>query len=61
MTRPVDRIDDCYHCGEPLPGGPPIVARLEGKDQPMCYVVLVVVCSAGAASLTMMWGLVIAR
>jgi len=34
----MDRPADCYHCGEPVPDGPPIVARLQGVDQPMCCV-----------------------
>ena len=29
---------DCYHCGEPLPAGPAIVARLQGADQAMCCI-----------------------
>ena len=38
MTRPVDCFDGCYHCGEPLPDGPLIVAQLGDTDQPMCCI-----------------------
>ena len=29
---------DCYHCGEPVPAGSLITARIDGIDQPMCCV-----------------------
>lgn len=29
---------DCYHCGEPVPAGAPILAHLQGIDQPMCCI-----------------------
>ena len=29
---------DCYHCGEPVPDGPPIVALLDGTARPMCCI-----------------------
>ena len=29
---------NCFHCGEILPPGAPIIARLNGADQPMCCV-----------------------
>ena len=34
----MDRHADCYHCGEPLPSGPPILARIGDRDYPMCCV-----------------------
>lgn len=34
MGRPVI----CYHCGESLPGGPPIVARIRDAEFPMCCI-----------------------
>lgn len=34
----MDPATDCYHCGEPVPAGAPILARLQGVDQPMCCV-----------------------
>lgn len=27
---------DCFHCGEPLPAGTRIVARVRGREQPVC-------------------------
>ena len=38
MTRPADRTDDCYHCGEPLPDSPLVVAHLAGTEQPVCCI-----------------------
>ncbi|RLA34710.1 MAG: hypothetical protein DRR11_02225 [Gammaproteobacteria bacterium] len=32
------RTDGCFHCGEPLPNGPLIIAQLDGVDQPMCCI-----------------------
>ena len=29
---------DCFHCGEPVPDGPPITAHLDGIDRPMCCI-----------------------
>lgn len=29
---------NCYHCGESLPTGAPIVAKLKGVEQPMCCI-----------------------
>jgi len=29
---------DCYHCGEPVPAGETIVARIRGAEYPMCCV-----------------------
>jgi len=34
MNRPAD----CYHCGEPVPDGPPIVAHIRDADHPMCCI-----------------------
>lgn len=34
MDGPVD----CYHCGEPVPDDPPILAHLNGVGQPMCCI-----------------------
>jgi len=34
MNRPAD----CYHCGEPVPAGKPILADLKGVAQPMCCI-----------------------
>jgi Cu2+-exporting ATPase len=34
----MDRAADCYHCGESLPAGTPILAHLQGIDQPMCCI-----------------------
>ena len=34
----MNSVTDCYHCGEPVPDDPPILARLQGKDQPMCCI-----------------------
>ena len=28
--------DPCFHCGEPLPAGPPLFAAVSGVEQPMC-------------------------
>jgi len=38
MTRTADRTDDCYHCGEPLPDSPLVVAHLAGTEQPVCCI-----------------------
>ncbi len=32
------RTADCYHCGEPVPDGPPILARVKDADYPMCCI-----------------------
>ncbi len=29
---------DCYHCGDPIPPGPPIFAEINGEKQPMCCI-----------------------
>jgi Cu2+-exporting ATPase len=29
---------DCFHCGEPVPDGPQILAQLAGVDRPMCCI-----------------------
>ena len=29
---------DCFHCGEPIPDGPPIVARLSDAEQAVCCI-----------------------
>ena len=34
----MSRTDGCFHCGEPLPNGPLIIAQLDGIDQPMCCI-----------------------
>jgi len=34
----MNSVIDCYHCGEPVPDDPPIFARLQDKDQPMCCI-----------------------
>ncbi len=32
------RSADCYHCGEPVPDGPPILARVKDTEYPMCCI-----------------------
>ena len=32
----MERRANCFHCGEPVPHGEPIFARLQGEDRPMC-------------------------
>jgi len=32
----VSRVPECFHCGEPLPAGPPIYAQLGDLRQPVC-------------------------
>ena len=34
----MDRAADCYHCGEPVPGGEPFVARIRDGEYPMCCI-----------------------
>ena len=34
----MSRTDGCFHCGEPLPNGPLIIAQLDGREQPMCCI-----------------------
>ncbi|MDH3440651.1 MAG: heavy metal translocating P-type ATPase, partial [Gammaproteobacteria bacterium] len=34
----MNRAADCFHCGEPVPDGPPIVARIKDAEFPMCCV-----------------------
>ncbi len=34
----MNRSADCYHCGEPVPIGPPITARIGDVEYPMCCV-----------------------
>ncbi len=34
----MNQATNCYHCGEPVPPGVPILARLQGADQRMCCV-----------------------
>lgn len=29
---------DCYHCGEPVPRGLPVIAHVAGRDEPVCCV-----------------------
>ncbi len=32
------RAGDCFHCGEPVPAGPPVWAQLGDVQQPMCCI-----------------------
>ena len=34
----MDNPADCFHCGEPVPDGPPITASLQGEARPMCCI-----------------------
>ena len=31
-------VEDCFHCHEPLPAGPPILARSRGSERPVCCI-----------------------
>jgi Cu2+-exporting ATPase len=34
----MERTAECFHCGDPLPSGDSITARLSGHDRPMCCI-----------------------